>query len=134
MIVSWYRKDPELPLLCCLCTNESLGSISDPCQAACWDTSQGAEALPFLCTVLVSAASQLVLIFLFRTSHMLDSYHLSTRSPLFQTRYHQLLTLQQLAHLQLVPNTWGCTLYSRYGLAGKKGRADIYILNRKLQV
>lgn len=65
---------------------------------------------------------------------MLDSYHMSTRSPLFQTRYHQLLTLHQLAHLQLVPNTWGCTLYSRYGLAGKEGRADIYILNRKLQV
>lgn len=54
---------------------------------------------------------------------------------LFQVRYHQLLALHQLVHLQSVADTWDCVWYSKYVQAGgrEEGKADIYVLNRMLQ-
>lgn len=72
--------------------------------------------------------------FLFGPIQFLSSHHIST-SSLFQVRYHQLLALHQLVHLQSVADTWDCVWYSKYVQAGgrEEGKADIYVLNRMLQ-
>lgn len=139
------RTEAPSPLLLCIQESET-GSISDRCQDACMNTPQIHRllhrwALPFLHTI--PGSLQLPTWSLFsslklhsvRPTRFLNSHCTSTRSPLFQVRYHQLLTLHQHARLQLtLPVIQQICLGSGrergQGTGDGGDRADSYILNR----